>query len=227
MAQPDPERLPLFPLGLVLFPGLLLPLHVFEERYRVMVGELLELPEDRRRFGVVAIREGREVGVDGVRALHEVGCVARLTHVQAHPDGRYDLVALGTERFRLGRLVHDRPYLSADVALLGEEVVDPAETGVLRAAVARSRAGYLAALTAAGADVGELEDLPADPAAAAYLVAATMLLDLGERQRLLACPGTAARLRVEHQLLRRESTLLTALRAVPAPDLARTPLSPN
>ncbi len=66
------ETLPLFPLGTVLFPGLLLPLHIFEERYRQLVRDLVRQPEPRR-FGVVAIREGRETGIDGVAALYEIG----------------------------------------------------------------------------------------------------------------------------------------------------------
>ena len=64
------ELLPIFPLGLVAFPGMAVPLHVFEERYRDLVRDLLELPEQERRFGVVAIREGREVGADGVTSQH-------------------------------------------------------------------------------------------------------------------------------------------------------------
>ena len=73
------EMLPLFPLSAVLFPGMRLPLHIFEERYRVLVTDLLAKPEPRR-FGVIAIRNGREVGADGVTALHEVGCVAAVPH---------------------------------------------------------------------------------------------------------------------------------------------------
>ena len=74
------EPLPLFPLGhTVLFPGVVLPLHVFEERYRELVRTLVELPEGaRRRFVVVAIRQGWEVGEDAVSALHDVGCAAEL-----------------------------------------------------------------------------------------------------------------------------------------------------
>ena len=80
------ETLPLFPLGSVLYPGLLLPLHIFEERYRQLVRDLLEAPEPRR-FGVVAIREGRETGVDGVSALYEIGCTATVRRVLKR-DGR-------------------------------------------------------------------------------------------------------------------------------------------
>jgi Lon protease-like protein len=121
------ERLPLFPLGLVLFPGLVLPLHVFEDRYRVLVRDLLALPEEERRFGVVAIRQGREVGEDGLggrEALHEIGCVAQLRRAEAYPDGRYDLVTVGAERFRLHALSTERPYLTGSVDLLPDEQGD-------------------------------------------------------------------------------------------------------
>ena len=72
--------MPLFPLGTVLYPGLVLPLHIFEERYRQLVGDLLDGPEPRE-FGVIAIRKGRETGVDGVSALYEIGCAAALRQV--------------------------------------------------------------------------------------------------------------------------------------------------
>src|SRR5205814_1492580 len=89
----------------VLVPGLVLPLHVVEPRYRVLVKALLELPEDaERQFGVIAIRSGRRVGADGVRALHAVGCTAELREVTPYADGRYDLVTVGETRFRLRAL---------------------------------------------------------------------------------------------------------------------------
>src|SRR5580704_11413337 len=97
------EMLPLFPLGTVLYPGLLLPLHIFEERYRRLVRDLLDGPEPQR-FGVIAIRQGRETGVDGVSDLYEIGCTATLRRVAEHEDGRYDLVTVGADRFRLASL---------------------------------------------------------------------------------------------------------------------------
>ena len=230
MKKPADQRLPLFPLGTVLFPGMLLPLHVFEERYRVLVRELLELPEPERRFGVIAIRVGREVGADGVRALHEVGCVARLQRAEAHPDGRYDVVTSGAERFRLDALHlpdERRPYLSADVELLPEAAGDADEAQLLRVGVERAYRAYLTALEAAGGDAVEVGDVPRDPAVASYLVAATVLLDLDERQALLAAPDTVQRLRAELRALRREVVLLRDLSAVPAPELTRSALSLN
>ena len=100
------EMLPLFPLSTVLFPGMRLPLHVFEERYRALVAELLAGPEPRR-FGVIAIRKGRETGIDGVHSLYQIGCTATLRRVERLEDGRFDLVTVGTERFRLKAL--DQP----------------------------------------------------------------------------------------------------------------------
>ena len=87
------ERLPLFPLGTVLFPGLLLPLHIFDDCYRQLVHQLLDGPEPRR-FGVIAIRKGRETGIEGVSSLYEVGCTATLRETEEHDDGRFDLMQL-------------------------------------------------------------------------------------------------------------------------------------
>ncbi len=220
------DRLPLFPLGTVLFPGLVLPLHVFEQRYRDLVSDLLALPEAERRFGVVAIREGREVGADGVTALHEVGCAARLRAVQGAQDGTYDVVTVGAELFTLDRLVHDRSYLVGEVTWRPDELGEPAEGAVLAGAVRAAFADYVTALAAAGGQV-EAPELPTDPLVLSHLVAAVVQVDLADRQALLAEPDGCARLRAERRLLRREAGLLQALRAVPDPALLRGPVSPN
>ena len=219
--------LPLFPLGSVLFPGLVLPLHVFEERYRLLVRDLLELPEQDREFGVVAIREGREVGTDGVSALFEVGCTARLRRVEPYDDGRYDVVTVGARLFRLTRLGDDRPYLTGEVAWLADDIGDAAEAALLQAPVRTAYAGYLAALGRATRQEVDLPDLPDDPLVLSHLVAATMLLDLADRQDLLEQADGRARLRRELSLLRREAAFLAVLTAAPAPELARTPYSSN
>ena len=223
-----PQRLALFPLSVVLLPQALLPLHVFEERYRVLVRELLALPEAERVFGVVAIRSGREVGTDGVRALHDVGCTARLVRAREHDDGRFDIVTTGDRRFALRGVEHDRPYLVGTVDWLDE----PAGTGdvaALDAAVRASYDEYLAALRATGADPGMTasEELPAGSQALSYAVAGSVLLDLAARQALLAAPDLAGRLRAERVLLRREARLIRELAATPAPDLTRVPVGLN
>lgn len=219
------QQLPLFPLGTVLVPGLLLPLHVFEPRYRRLVRDLLERPEEERVFGVVAIKAGTEVGRDGVRALYDVGCTAVLREVTPHDDGRYDLVTSGAVRFRLHSAAESTPgedaYLVGEVSPLrddddpDEDVAGPAlEVAALFRAY-RERLGTAPA------------QLPSSPRALSYLVAADMLLDVRERQALLEQPDTAGRLEAERRLLRRERALIDALGAVPGADVAWGKVNPS
>ena len=222
-----PDRLPLFPLGMVLFPGLVLPLHVFEERYRTMVADLLALPQDEQRFGVVAIREGREVGADGIPALHEVGCTAQLRRAERHEDGRYDIVTTGADRFRLAGVSSDRPYLVGEVEWLEDGPGDADEAALLAGGVRAAFADYLRALATAGGDELELPELPSDPVVLSHLVAATVSVDLADRQALLAEPDGRSRLSAELRLLRRETVLLEVLGALPSSELTRGPVSPN
>ncbi|ABP55631.1 LON peptidase substrate-binding domain-containing protein [Salinispora tropica] len=229
-------RLPVFPLGTVLFPGLVLPLHIFEDRYRALVRHLLALPEQgRREFGVVAIRAGWEVAPtapdgrplpgDDV-TLHEVGCTAELRQVTELPDGGYDIVTVGRQRFRMGAV--DRasaPYLTAEVEWLPEPHT-PDEAGELPARVTAVFRQYLSLIRADPEEISE--QLPEDPTVLSHLVAATTALTLADRQRLLAIDGTATRLRAELRLLTREVALLRQVRAVPVPlkELASPP-TPN
>src|SRR5918995_1187588 len=120
------ELIPLFPLGTPLFPGVVLPLHVFEARYRRLVLDLLALPEEseRRFFGVVAIRQGWEVErIAPAEALYDIGCVARLQMVRPQSDGGFRVVTVGRERFRLRDVVvgEDPPYLQGEVEWLADE----------------------------------------------------------------------------------------------------------
>jgi Lon protease-like protein len=220
------EELPLFPLGTVLFPGLVLPLHVFEERYRALVRRLLELPEGTpQEFGVVAIRRGWEVEQQGALTLHDVGCMARIRQVTTHDDGRYDLTTVGTRRFTIRRVDADRePYLLADVDWLDEPAGPSEEVDRLVPTVLDLFQRYLRLIRPA--QLGE--QVPEDATVLSHVIAATAALSLDERQALLAAPDTAARLRAERSLLRREVTLLGRVRAVPVPlsDLA-VATSPN
>jgi uncharacterized protein len=220
------EMLPLFPLGAVLYPGMLLPLHIFEERYRQLVQDLLDGPEPRR-FGVIAIRKGRETGIDGVQSLYEIGCTATLRRVGRHPDGRFDIVTVGTQRFRLRRLDESRPYLQGEVEMLADEPGDPAAAGAAVQVVQAAFREYLDALTEWGGATVRLEDLPGEPALLSYIVAAAMVIDLPERQALLAEPDTVRRLTIQRALLARETAMLRATTSRPAPGLRNTPYSPN
>jgi uncharacterized protein len=220
------EPLPLFPLGTVLYPGLLLPLHIFEERYRQLVRDLLAGPEPGH-FGVIAIRKGRETGVDGVSALHEIGCIAALRQVREHSDGRFDLVTAGRQRFRLVSLEHGRPYLQGVVDLLAEDTADEAAAGVVARAVRRAFGEYLVTLAARGTGEVTIPELPDEPVALSYLVAASMVVDLPDRQALLAEPDALRRLQAERELLARETAMLRTFTSAPAPGLRYSRWNPN
>ena len=208
-------ELPLFPLGTVLFPGLVLPLHVFEERYRALVRHLIALPDGTpRQFGVVAIRRGWEVDQQATLTLHDVGCTAQVRQVTSHPDGRFDLTTVGHRRFSIRRVEAGRePYLLAEIDWLDEEPGPADEFDRLVPTVLDLFQRYLRLIRPA--QVGE--QVPDDPTVLSHVIAAAAALSLDERQALLAAPDTATRLRAERSLLRREVGLLGRVRAVPVP----------
>jgi len=220
------EMLPLFTLGAVLYPGMLLPLHIFEERYRQLVRDLLDGTEPRR-FGVIAIRKGRETGIDGVHSLYEIGCTATLRRVDQHEDGRFDIVTLGTQRFRLLRLDQTRPYLQGEVEMLAEDPLDVATAGPAVRVIQAAFREYLDALTEWGGATVRLEEMPDEPELLSFIVAAAMVIDLPERQVMLAESDTLRRLAMQRALLSRETAMLRTTTSRPAPDLRNTPYSPN
>ena len=226
-------RIPLFPLGTPLLPGVVMPLHIFEERYRALIRDLLEAAQDDEpvAFGVVAIRAGHEVGEHSATALHDVGCLAVLQEVAAFPDGRYAVGTVGTRRFHLDRVLSAAtPYLQADVQWLPDTPGDvPSELdGRVRSAVGR----YSRALAGAGSVAQDpaLQDpgrLPSDPVALSYAVGAAIALPTVDQQRVLAAADAGARLRLLLDLMAREESLLGRLHTVPAEDFLRTGVSPN
>jgi uncharacterized protein len=214
-------RLPIFPLSTVLVPGLVMPLHIFEPRYRVLMQALMDLPDGApRHFGVIATRTGQNS--DTLAGLHEVGCTAQLREVTPYEDGRFDIVAVGQVRFRLTGLDEDAetPYHTGLVEFLPEpdgetDLSDVAELVALRFAAYRDRLRV------------EQSGVPTDPRVLSYLVAAAAVLELPERQSLLAANTTAERLQAELVLLRREIGLVDAFAALPAVDLLREAPTPN
>ena len=242
-------RLPLFPLNSVLYPGLVLPLNVFEARYRAMMRDLMKTPEDEpRQFAVVAIRDGHEVaptspgmpdptavpergpaagfGDDPAKAFHEVGCIADAATIRERADGSFEVLATGTTRVRLVSVDASGAYLMAELEELPE---DPGEeAGALAEGVLRAFRQYQKRL--AGARERSLStgaELPDEPAVVSYLVAAAVMLDIPAKQRLLQAPDTAARLREELKLLRAETAIIRNLPSLPASDLTRSPTSLN
>jgi Lon protease-like protein len=225
------ESIPLFPLSSVLFPGAPLPLQIFEERYRTLVRDLLELTPDERRFGVVAIQAGSEAGMK-LPQMFPVGCAAEVRRIDPMPDGRSTLVAFGGRRFRLLEVDSEtKPYLTGLVRWMDEPIGatggEPGASDDLVPAVWSTLTAYFETLTALTGGRMEEQELPADPTELSYLTAGALLLPLRERQALLELADTETRLRTEVSLLRRERLLMAELHAVNAPELFRAPRSSN
>src|SRR3954451_24814030 len=131
--------LPMFPLNAVLFPGVSMPLTVFEDRYRALVHHLLRVDPEERYFGSVGIREGYEVGEHGAQSVFRIGCRVKMTDVESHADGTFSLVAVGMERISLEHLDVSGAYP------VGEVVERPeAESHVPMPIVERAQAAFVA-----------------------------------------------------------------------------------
>ena len=167
--------LPLFPLDVVLFPGAALPLHIFEPRYKEMIGECLA---QHRTFGVVrAVEQG----------LAEIGCTAEIiTVVKEYPDGRLDLVSEGRQRFELLRVNQERSFLQAEVIMIDDEPGTPPQADTSRAVQLHSE---LLAIAGARQDLSA-----ASPALLSFHLAGSVPLDLDFKQKLLALRSEPERL---------------------------------
>lgn len=209
--------LPLFPLGTVLLPGGRVPLQLFEPRYLRLANDLAERPAGERCFGVVLIRKGHEVGPEAAGDLHGIGCEARIDAMALaeSPIGTVvHLVATGSRRFRLDRVDEEAgtPYLTGSVTWLDEP--DPTQDPAVPELVARVDAAHATYLAALGATAEPVEE---SAGRHAYRVAERMVLDVGDRQRVLEGADAATRLRTVLGLLRREQAIVGRFGAVPTP----------
>ena len=214
----------MFPLNAVLFPGVSVPLTVFEDRYRALVHHLLRVEPDERYFGSVGIREGYEVGEHGAQSLFRIGCRVKMTDVESHPDGTFSMVAVGMERISLEHLdvtgaypvghVVERPETPSHVP---EELVELA----------------VATFSAYRVVLSEYRDdpfphpLPRDPVYLSWTLAAVAPLPLHERQALLEAEDAGVRLSMVTDLLRTELRAMNVIPSLPATEVARTRWSPN
>jgi Lon protease-like protein len=192
----DERELPLFPLNTVLFPSLPLPLHIFEERYKLMIGSCVVTAN---LFGVCLIKEGVEVG--GPADPFEIGTVARISEVERLPDGRMNLMTFGVRRFRLVEVVQREPYLVGRVAMLDPSTEPRADA--LVEDVADRLLRYLREVRGA-ARLPDRGELLTDVDRLSYLAAATLGLPARSRQSFLETDSTAERLKQARDLLRRE-----------------------
>lgn len=188
------RRLPVFPLNTVLFPGLALPLHIFEPRYRRMVADCLE---GDRTFGVCLIRSGEEVG--GPAEPYPVGTTCEIRRVTRLQDGRMLLETVGRERFRVLRLVREKEYLEAEVEPFPEQETDTPEA-LLQQVREQAEAYVSARLLLSGRSAEDVR-LPEAALPLSRVVAAVLDLPLDRRQELLETTEAGARLRLELELL--------------------------
>lgn len=218
--------LPIFPLGTVLYPGVTMPLHIFEDRYRSLVSTLIsEVAEPERAFGIVAIREGFEVGSRGVHSVQRVGCEARLLAVDELDDGRFDIEVVGGRRLRIDALDPSGEYIVGEIAWLEE--ADGRDAAVAAATARTTFELYREELSELRHEAVLVGDLPEDPAGLSYSLASTCLLTLEERQNLLEIDDAASRLRMLTVLMRQEMQAMRAIPSLPATEVARTGWSPN
>jgi Lon protease-like protein len=215
----------MFPLNTVVFPGMTVPLHVFEDRYRALVHHLLRVAEPADRvFGTVAIREGYEVGDHGAQSVYRVGCVLQLTEAEARPDGSFDVVAVGRDRILLDHMERGELFPTG----IADVVIEP-RVDVPQDVQDRARAVF----TAYRAAIAELQGdpfsgtLPRDPDYLAWTLSALSPLPMAERQSLLEAPDAEARLVLVTQLLREELRAINVIPSLPATQVARTAWSPN
>ena len=150
-------EIPLFPLHTVLCPGIVMPLYIFEERYRALTRHCLATGAP---FGIVLIREGREVGLGKALALASVGALVEIREADRYPDGRYDLLAAATGRFAIESVDPERaPYLVADVTPLEDEVGDETRAERLAATAIRRFVRYLELMRLNDGETGEALDI--------------------------------------------------------------------
>lgn len=191
-------RLRLFPLNTVLFPGAALNLHVFEPRYKQLIGECLDAGEG---FGVVLVREGDEVG-DPAVLPYDVGSVAQILEVTPLPFGRYYISTVGRRRFRIREILSRDPYLTVEADLLDDEAGEGTQTGELAAQVRAAFAEYLEVVVAFSGRPANVE-LDDDPQQTSFVVGHALHVADALKQRLLELDSTKQRLTVELSFLRR------------------------
>ncbi len=222
------RSLPMFPLNAVVFPGMRVPLNVFERRYRKLVRHLLEesSPKDRL-LGTVAIRAGYEVGEHGAQTVHTTGVLLQMTECTPHADGGFEIEVLARQRLHLEEMQHGDGFPRGEVELLEDQVDDlatahaEAERTMAAFAAYRDRLAGLRGDSVHGAAFGS------DPTFLSYALSATVLLPVQQRQALLESESAAARLRLLRGYLAEEMRAMRALPSLPALEIARAGWSPN
>jgi len=202
-----PEPMAMFPLGSVLLPSMLLPLHIFEPRYRALIEDVLGADGT---FGVTMIERGSEVGGADIRAM--IGCEARVLDAEQQPDGRWHLVAVGTEPIDVVEWLPDDPYPRALVSRrpdpdTGLDAVDDPRWLELDSAF-RSLLALAADLV--DSPVSPDIELAEDPQSATYQMAAVAPLGSHDRYRVLRAPSAEERRQILLEVFEDAEVLITA-----------------
>ena len=201
------RTIPMFPLGLVLFPGQILPLHVFEDRYRTMVEEIIDKD---REFGVVLIERGSEVGGGDTRT--SVGTLAEIIDSEKSNDGRWLLLTKGTKRIKTSRWLEDSPYPRAEVSLLDKDEFLSHDAQDWLEIVAHMRR-VLAVLAELGDDVAPISiDISEDPYLGSFQMSSILPITAFDSQKLLEVDSVSKRcVLLERFLINLEETASSRL----------------
>lgn len=209
----DTLEIPLFPLNLVLFPGMVQPLHIFEPRYREMTRFCLD---SNVNFGISLAESNDDREMVGAARY---GSLARIADYQRLPDGRYNLIAVGAQRFEILETFEDKSYLSAKVRLLPEDLgVGDIESVTMEA---RSLLDDYLSLVLSQIEGGENSiPIPSDGIELSYFIAVCLPCDDHVKQRLLEIPTALERLNAESELLRHEIEMISEqlLDELPCPE---------
>ena len=183
-------EIPIFPLSnLVLFPNIVVPLHIFEERYKMMINTCIEHDEG---FGLVLLRSGAEEENEGT--IHRVGVTVRIVQVERLDDGRMNILVEGESRFRIHRFTQQTPYWKASIDLFeDDEIRQSIESLYDEVARLYRKVAELSAMLSASKE-SELA-LPESPADLSFMVTYVLDLDSEEKQKLLEITSTGERLR--------------------------------
>ncbi|MGC8785866.1 MAG: LON peptidase substrate-binding domain-containing protein [Anaerolineae bacterium] len=196
--------IPLFPLNVVLFPGMALPLHIFEERYRWMIADCLE---GKRQLGIILAKPEAE----GTVSVYAIGTSALITHVDEQEDGSMDILTAGLDRFRVLHLLHTEPYIVGRIEWFPLEKTGA--PGVVKLAH-KAKAPFVRYLRLVSEVLGttiRIENTPRDPTDLAYLMAIALQISMEEKQELLSIPSLPALLWREYLILSREEILLSRM----------------
>ncbi len=205
------ENLPLFPLNTVLFPGMPLQLHIFEERYKLMIADCMR---NHSTFGVVRIKSGRE-SFGPLAEPYRVGCKAKITKIEKLNDGKMNLKTTGLERFKIISYFADKPYLNAEVETFPIRSFETEQVSRNNLKIKDYVHQYIKLLAQLENIEAVNQQLPLEPEKIAYFSAYILNVGSDEKQKLLEQPTIQDLQNLLFLLFRKEISLLKALHSTP------------